>query len=94
MPNQMQGHCRKVLKVSTQSTSVENFVEELDNGTPPVLPAVVKAASYQQLTRGHQRIGTLAPWGVCPWRMRACSKRDRCDLRAQNTLSGRQTCER
>ena len=61
MPNQMQGHCRKVLKVSKQSTSVEKFFEALDNGTPPVLPGVIKATSYQQLTRSPQRIGTLAP---------------------------------
>ena len=46
MPNQMQGYCRKVLKVSSHSTSVEKFVEALDSGIPPVLPAVVKAASY------------------------------------------------
>lgn len=54
MPNQMQGHCRKVRKVSKQSTSVEKFFEALDNGTPPVLPGVIKAASYQQLTRSPQ----------------------------------------
>ncbi len=41
MPNQMQGHCRRVLKVSEQSTSVEKFVEALDNGAA-VLPTVVK----------------------------------------------------
>ena len=44
MPNLMQGHCRKVLKVSEQSTSVEKFVEALDNGAPPVLPAVLKGS--------------------------------------------------
>ncbi len=51
MPNLMQGHCRKVLKVSEQSTSVEKFVEALDNCATLVLPATVKTTSYQQLTR-------------------------------------------
>jgi hypothetical protein len=54
MCNQMQGHCRKVLKVSGQSTSVEKFFEALGKGASPVVPAVVKAASYQQLTRSFQ----------------------------------------
>jgi len=34
MPNLMHGHWAKVLKVSEQSTSVEKFLESLDNGAP------------------------------------------------------------
>jgi len=54
MPNLMQGHCRRVLKVSEQSTSVEKFAEALDNDTPPLLPAVLKPPPCQQLRRSPQ----------------------------------------
>jgi len=68
-PNQMQGHCRKVLKVSERSTSVEKFVEALDNGAPPVFACpyshVPSTASTQSPTNRDFSTPGVSPHDEC-----------------------------
>ncbi len=61
MPNLMQGRCSKVRKVSEQSTSVEKFVEVLDNrGRAPLACEVLKLCLIQ-LTRSPGELGIWPP---------------------------------
>ena len=61
MPNLMQGRRRKVLKSVGAFDICRELRQSARQRVPARLPAVVKAASYEQLTHNPRRIWTLAP---------------------------------